>query len=124
MLPTDCQYSTLDAHTLINDGVAQDILVLSHKNNAAITIFSNRSADSTWEDFTLKIDDTKIIRDLNIVGQYLTVLLEKNEVQVIDLVLRTVIFKATYKDANGKVTRVFYIDLNKRFLKNGALPSD
>ena len=40
----------------------------------------------------------------------MSVLLDRNEVYVIDLYHRSVVFKSQYKDASGKVSRLFYLD--------------
>jgi len=93
--------------------------VLSHRSSAAFTFFLSKQNDSIWEEYTLKLDDNKGIRDLNFSGCYLTVVLDRNEVQVIELRTRTIVFKAQFKDASGKVSRAFYIDPKKAFYKKG-----
>ena len=118
-LPSDCQYNTLDALSINQDGNATDILVLSHRNQAAVTIYYSKVSDSVWEDFTLKLDESKVIRDLNFSGHLMSVLLDRNEVQVVDLLTRAVVFKSQFKDASGKVSRLFYLDPNKIYPRRG-----
>lgn len=60
-----------------------------------------------------------MIRDLNFSSQYMSVLLDRNEIQVVDLLTRAVVFKSQFKDASGKVSRLFYLDPNKIYSKRG-----
>ena len=50
------------------------------------------------------------MKDINICGNILSVLLDRNEVQVINLELKQRVFKATYRDATPHVSRLFYIN--------------
>ena len=67
----------------------------------------------------MKLDESKTIRDLNFSGHFMSVLLDRNEVQVVDLLTRAVVFKSQFKDASGKVSRLFYLDPNKIYPRRG-----
>ena len=50
----------------------------------------------------------------------MSVLLEKNEIYVFDLKSQQKIFRATYRDASGQISRLFYI--NQKTLFDSSLP--
>ena len=58
---------------------------------------------------------TRSIKDFNLANHLLSVLLDRNEVQVFDLRTRQRLFKSSYRDASGQITRLFYLDPEQSF---------
>ena len=42
--------------------------------------------------------------------------MDRNEIQVIDLKLKQIVFKAQYKDTTAKIVKIYYIGQSVRFM--------
>lgn len=63
--------------------------------------------------YEIEGSETRSIKDIDIYEQYLNILYDKNEIQVIDLSTKQKIFKSVFNDSSEILTRLFYMPIQK-----------
>ena len=90
-------------------GEGSENLILFNREKAEVTQIC-LGGDLAIEIYCLTGEEERSIRDTHIAGQYLSVLLERNEIQVINLQTKQKVFKATDRNVSGQLTRLFYLN--------------